>query len=67
MPGKSSLASMASRSCRARSSLAAGMVYDRIGERGKAQAEYRAAIAISPDSAYAESARKYQKTPYQGK
>jgi tetratricopeptide (TPR) repeat protein len=48
-----------------RAQLNAGMEYDLLGKREKAEAAYRDVLALG-DSAQAEDARKYLKSPYRG-
>jgi hypothetical protein len=51
---------------RIRSWLAAGECRDMNGERQKAVADYRAAIAAGPNTSRAETARKHLQSPYRG-
>lgn len=51
---------------RARSTLSTGEIFDLLNQRGKAQAQYRKVLESDADSAQADVARKYLKTPFTG-
>jgi predicted Zn-dependent protease len=50
-----------------RAHLAAGEMYDLLGERARAKQQYNAVLALGSDSDQAERATRFESTPYRGK
>ncbi len=50
-----------------RAHLAAGEMFDLLGQRAQAKQQYDAVLALGTDSDQAERATKYESSPYRGK
>ncbi|HET9101416.1 MAG TPA: hypothetical protein VFN62_13560 [Acidobacteriaceae bacterium] len=57
----------ASRLMKRRAHLAAGEMFDLLGQRAKAKQQYDSVLALGKDSDQAERATKYEASPYSGK
>lgn len=64
---KAAVQSTATPLMRQRAHLAAGKMLDLLGERAQAKKQYDAVLALGTNSDQAQSAEKYQKSPYKGK
>jgi tetratricopeptide (TPR) repeat protein len=50
-----------------RAHLRAGQMYDLLGQRGEAKTQYDAVIALGAEFSQADSAKKFEQSPYSGK